>query len=57
MDNTNHCRSAKKEAAKEEAKQEEMQSLKTAMQELFMQTEQQGAQLRELTRQLAHIGN
>lgn len=34
-----------------------MQSLKTTIQELFMQTEQQGAQLRELTRQLAQIGN
>lgn len=34
-----------------------MQALQNTIQELFIQTEQQGAQLRELTRQLAHLGN
>lgn len=50
-------RSAKKELAKEEAKKQEMQDLQNTIRELFMQTEQQGAHIRELTRHLGHLGN
>lgn len=45
-------RSANKEAAKEEAKLQEMRDLQTTIRELFIQTEEQSAQLRELTRKL-----
>lgn len=48
-------RSSNKEAAKEEAKAKEMYDLKNTITELFMQTEEQGAQLRELTRKLGDL--
>ncbi|XP_056635298.1 putative OPA3-like protein CG13603 [Diorhabda sublineata] len=48
-------RSSRKEAAKEEAKAKEMYDLKNTITELFMQTEEQGAQLRELTRKLGDL--
>ncbi|XP_072387084.1 optic atrophy 3 protein homolog [Diabrotica undecimpunctata] len=48
-------RSSNKEAAKEEAKKQEMQDLQNTIRELFIQTEEQGAQLRELTRQLGNL--
>lgn len=49
-------RSANKEAAKEEAKLQEMRDLQTTIRELFIQTEEQSAQLRELTRKLYGLG-
>ncbi|CAG9859660.1 unnamed protein product [Phyllotreta striolata] len=48
-------RSSKKEAAKEEAKTQEMEDIRNTMRELFIQTEEQAAQLRELTRKLGDI--
>ncbi|KAG5890198.1 hypothetical protein JTB14_010660 [Gonioctena quinquepunctata] len=48
-------RSANKEAAKEEAKQLEMNTLHNTIRELFIQSEEQGAHLRELTRRLGEI--
>ncbi|XP_023018129.2 putative OPA3-like protein CG13603 [Leptinotarsa decemlineata] len=45
-------RSSKKEAAKEEAKQQEMTELKNTIRELFLQSEEQAAHIRELTRRL-----
>lgn len=54
---TNHFRSAKKEAAKEEAKQQEMEQLQNTIKELFIQTEEQGAHIRELSRKFGYLGN
>lgn len=53
---TNHFRSAKKELVKEEAKIQEMQQLQNTISELFIQTEEQGAYIRELTRKLGYLG-
>lgn len=50
-------RSSKKEAAKEEAKNKEMEDLHNSIRELFIQTEEQGAYIRELTRRLGYLGN
>lgn len=50
-------RSYKKEAAKEEAKKQEMIDLQNTIKELFIQSEEQGAHIRELTRKLGHLGN
>ncbi|KAJ3661123.1 hypothetical protein Zmor_005538 [Zophobas morio] len=47
-------RSSKKEAAKEEARLKEIQDLKDSLRDLFIQTEEQGAHIRELTRQLGY---
>nr|CAI5818091.1 unnamed protein product [Callosobruchus analis] len=49
-------RSVKKEAAKEEAKKQEMRDLQSTIRELFIQTEEQGAHIRELTRKMHDIG-
>lgn len=43
-------RSAKKEAAKEAAKKQEIQQIQDTLRELFIQTEEQGAHIRELKR-------
>ncbi|CAH1116715.1 unnamed protein product [Phaedon cochleariae] len=48
-------RSANKEAAKETAKQEEMNQLQNTIRELFIQSEEQGAHLRELTRKIIDL--
>ncbi|KAJ8925578.1 hypothetical protein NQ315_009418 [Exocentrus adspersus] len=48
-------RSARKEAAKEEMKQREMSEIRNSITELYIQSEEQGAQLRELTRKLGHL--
>ncbi|KAJ8941351.1 hypothetical protein NQ314_010414 [Rhamnusium bicolor] len=50
-------RSSRKEAAKEEAKKEEMLQIQNSIRELFIQSEEQGAQIRELMRQLGDLGN
>ncbi|EFA07648.2 optic atrophy 3 protein homolog [Tribolium castaneum] len=48
-------RSSKKEAAKEEARKLEMRELQTALRDLFIQTEEQGAYIRELTRKVGEL--
>lgn len=50
-------RSSKKEAAKEEARKNEIQELKDALRDLFIQTEEQGAHIRELSRKLGALGS
>ncbi|XP_044744286.1 putative OPA3-like protein CG13603 [Coccinella septempunctata] len=48
-------RSARKEAAKEAAKKKEIEELQLSLKELFIQTEQQAAHIRELRRKLGEL--
>lgn len=48
-------RSTKKEAAKEAAKIAEMSQIQNTLKELFIQTEEQGAHIRELTRKMGDL--
>ncbi|XP_019874838.1 putative OPA3-like protein CG13603 isoform X1 [Aethina tumida] len=48
-------RSANKEEAKESAKRAEIQALNNAIRDLFLQTEEQGAHIRELTRKMGEL--
>ncbi|RZC33540.1 optic atrophy 3 protein -like [Asbolus verrucosus] len=51
-----YSRSVRKEAAKEAAKQAEMEALQNNIRDLFIQTEEQAAHIRELTRKLGDLG-
>lgn len=50
-------RSSRKETAKEEMKKQEMTDIQNAIKELYIQSEEQRTQIRELTRKLGHLGN
>ncbi|KAK9884220.1 hypothetical protein WA026_005170 [Henosepilachna vigintioctopunctata] len=50
-----YSRSARKEAAKEEDKKREMEDIKMALKELFIQTEEQAAYIRELRRKVGDL--
>lgn len=50
-------RSSRKEAAKEAAKAEEMAKLTSSLMDLYIQTETQAAQIRELNRMILDLGN
>jgi len=49
-----YARSSAKETAKEEAKKQELASLRNDIRELFIQAEEERAQIRELIRKLGH---
>ncbi|XP_018569016.1 putative OPA3-like protein CG13603 [Anoplophora glabripennis] len=48
-------RSSRKEATKEEMKKREVTEIQEAIKELYIQSEEQNAQIRELTRKLGHL--
>ncbi|KAL3287315.1 hypothetical protein HHI36_001790 [Cryptolaemus montrouzieri] len=50
-----YARSSRKEAAKEEVKRQEMEELKLSLKELFIQTEEQAAHIRELRRKVGDL--
>lgn len=54
--NCHSFRSSRKEAAKEEAKKTEMERLQNTILELYLQTEQQEAQIKELARYIFELG-
>jgi predicted nuclease of restriction endonuclease-like (RecB) superfamily len=51
-----NCRNSRREAAKEEARINEMQQIQDTLKDLFIQTEEQAAHIRELTRKVGELG-
>lgn len=49
-------RGARKEAAKEAARKAEIEALQNDLRDLFIQTEEQGAHIRELMRKIGDLG-